>query len=93
MVLTAATLQRISAPAAIQQVGTSPTVKQVVAAIGDDLISPIVADQNVSIPGTAGEATVIHKIIEPAGNITQRLVGVAIFVNKIFAFDLKTNME
>ena len=85
----AAAAQGVVAPAAVQQVGAACAVDHIVAPVSEHLIGFVVADERVGVPGADGEPPVEEEIVQPARDIAERLVGVAVLVEEVLALDLE----
>ena len=53
----------------------------------------VIADQHFTSIRTNREAGGVEEVVHPRRQITEALVAISVFVDKDFAFNLKTNME
>ena len=77
--------QRVATPAAIEQVGAAAPLHHVVATAAHQLLVAPIAAQGFAGLATEAEATLGEEVVQPAGDIAERLVVVAVFVEKILA--------
>ena len=84
-----ATAQGVVAPAAVQQVGAAEAVHHVIAAAGEHLLRLAVAGDRLAVVAAEREAAVGEKIVHPAGDVAERLVGVAVLVEEVVAADFE----
>ena len=87
LVVAGAAPEGVAAPAAIQQIVTVAPLQHVVAAAAEQLVVAAIAQQRFAGPRAEAEAAVGEKIVEPAGDIAEALVGIAVFVEEILSAD------
>ena len=88
----AAAAQDVVAPAAIQQVGAAAAIDEVIAPAGEHLLALPIADDCLARFAAQGETAIGEEIVQPTGNIAERLVGIAVLIEEVFAADLEAEV-
>ena len=86
-------LQGVPSPTAIQQIVCRSSLEQIIPTVAQQLVPFVIANQHFAGIGANRETDGIEEVVHPRRHVTEALVAISVFVDKDFAFNLKTNME
>ena len=82
--------EAVSPPVAIEKIVAGKGFNPVLTAVGHHLLGCLAAQDDIVVPAAIDDATAIEEIIDPARNVAQGGIGVAVFIDKVVVDDGET---